>query len=290
MSFLMQWNRAALAAAWMVLGFSQSVLAQRSNPNCPVETVFYDPGNGEDIILPEGYEVSVFAKDLNFPTGIAFRGNKERFQVLVVESGKGLPSGFNEATDCNSNNKATVGGPASPTNPFTPDLTVFDQNGRCIAGRPDYGGCQSGPIGKPGSGHPSYQKDGPAIGLAFEHGFGGGTLFATDSNQGVRGATSGGGNNTSRVVTIDLAANAVNPFITGLPTGDHPTELIVVKEGYIYWSQGSATNSGVTGHDNGGGGNQHDIACQSIQLSNNTFDSGDGHLTSGYSNHGLARP
>jgi hypothetical protein len=42
----------------------------------------------------------------------------------------------------------------------------------------------------------------------------------------------------------------------------------------------------VTGHDNGAGGNQHDIPCQNIRLSDNTFDSGDGHLTSGYSNHG----
>ncbi len=291
MSFPLKWSRATLGAALIALAFARPVSAERSNPNCPVETVFYDPGNGEDIILPEGYKVSVFAKDLNFPTGIAFRGSKDHFQVLVVESGKGLPSGSNEATDCNSNNKATVGGPTSPTNPFTPDLTIFDQNGRCLAGRLDYGGCQSGPIGKPNaSGRPSYQKDGPALGLAFEHGLSGGTLFGTDSNQGVRGAVSGSGNNTSRVVTIDLGANAVNPFITGLPTGDHPTELIIVKDGYIYWSQGSATNAGVTGHDNGGGGNQHDIACQNVQLSNNTFDSGDGHFTSGYSNHGTARP
>jgi len=234
MSFPMQWNRAALGAALIGVTFTQPASAERSNPNCPVETVFYDPGNGEDIIVPKGYKVSVFAKDLNFPTGLAFRGSKGRFEVLVVESGKGLPSGFNEATDCNSNNKATVGGPTSPTNPFTPDLSIFDQGGRCIAGRADYGGCQSGPIGKPNaSGRPSYQKDGPALGLAFEHGLSGGTLFAADSNQGVRGAASGGGNNTSRIATIDLGANAVNPFINGLPTGDHPTELIVVKDGYI---------------------------------------------------------
>ena len=52
----------------------------------------------------------------------------------------------------------------------------------------------------------------------------------------------------------------------GLPTGDHPTEQILVKDGWVYWSQGSATNAGVTGHDNGGGGNQHEIACQQITL------------------------
>src|SRR5207237_2347891 len=59
-----------------------------------------------------------------------------------------------------------------------------------------------------------------------------------------------------------------------------------------YWSQGSATNSVVTGHDNGAveSGRQHDIACQNITLSGNTWDSGDGHMTSGYSDHGVARP
>jgi hypothetical protein len=46
----------------------------------------------------------------------------------------------------------------------------------------------------------------------------------------------------------------------------------------------------VVGHDNGGGLNQQDIPCQDIVLSENTFDSGDGHHTSGYSPHGVARP
>jgi hypothetical protein len=112
-------------------------------------------------------------------------------------------------------------------------------------------------------------------------------LFVTDSNQGARGAR-GIGNNTSRIVTID-GAGVVHPVIPGLPTGDHPTEQIVVKDGWIYWSQGSATNAGVTGHDNGAGGNQHDIACQQVKLSDALFDSGD-HKTSGYSNHGVQRP
>ena len=247
--------------------------ATKSNAACPLETVLYDPGNGEDIVVPRGYKVSVFAQGLNFPTGIAFLGDKKHFKVLVVESGTGLPSA------CNNNELPDFGGKFSPGNPFTPDLLIFDQDGRKVAG----------PIGKPTASGGGYQPDGPAIGLAFEHGFNGGTLFATDSNQGARGAP-GRGNNTSRVVTIDLASGRVTPFIRGLPTGDHPTELIIVKDGYIYWSQGSATNSGVTGHDNGAGGNQHDIACQDITLSENVWSSGDGHFTSGYSNHGQTRP
>src|SRR2546428_3369938 len=163
-----------LAAAISSLPSGAASAAERSNPNCPVEKAFYDPGNGQDIAVPEGYKVSVFAKDLNFPTGIAFRGDRKNFHVLVIESGKGLPSGSNEATDCNSNNKTTVGGPFSPSNPFTPDLTILDQDGNCVAGRPDFQAhgrpCRHGPIGKPsGPKSASFQKDGPAIGLAFEH-------------------------------------------------------------------------------------------------------------------------
>ena len=68
----------------------------------------------------------------------------------------------------------------------------------------------------------------------------------------------------------------VTPFITGLPTGDHPTEHFAFKGNWIYWSQGSTTNSGVVGLDNGGGANQQDIPCQDIRLSHNVFDSGGG--------------
>jgi len=243
-----------------------------SNSNCPEESVFYDPGNGEDIVVPKGFKVEVFAKGLNFPTDIAFVGGKDDFKVYVLESGTGLPG------KCN-NNVGVYGGPLAANNPFTPDILIFDNDGRRIGG----------PLGKPSSGGGGFQSDGPAIGLSFEHNFEGGTLYATDSNQGVRGAP-GKGNNTSRIVRVNLSGGTIAPIIVGLPTGDHPTEQILVKDGWLYWSQGSATNSGVTGHDNGGGGNQHDIACQKITLSQNVWDSGDGHTTSGYSNHGVHRP
>ena len=44
-----------------------------ANPICPANTAFFDPGNGENIVVPPGYSVSVFKAGLNFPTGIAFR-------------------------------------------------------------------------------------------------------------------------------------------------------------------------------------------------------------------------
>src|ERR687887_2587686 len=71
----------------------QTALAQTAtNPNCPAEAVFYNPGNGEDIIVPQGYKVEVFARDLNFPTDVAFRSTGGgSLQVVVIESGTGLP-------------------------------------------------------------------------------------------------------------------------------------------------------------------------------------------------------
>jgi glucose/arabinose dehydrogenase len=276
-------HRAAIAAAVLAVtvavpsagSFAQGAGGTtRGNAQCPGEDVFYDPGSAQDIVVPAGYKAEVFARDLNFPTAIAFMGDGENFKVLVLESGSGLPG--------RCNNPDTFPATAA-ANPLTPDVLVFDQDGHQMAG----------PLGKPGVSTKPFQTHGPAIGLAFERVFQGGRLFATDSNQGTDGGSPPGSasNNSSRIVNVDLAGNgAVSPFITGLPTGDHPTEQVLVKDGFIYWSQGSATNSSVVGHDNAGGTHQHDIPCQTIKLSDNTFDSGDGHMTSGFSNHGVARP
>ena len=250
-------------------------LADKANPVCPTESVFYDPGGGEDIVVPAGYRVEVFARDLNFPTNIVFAGQGPNFTAVVLESGTGLPS------SCNNNTLVPGVGKFAPNNPFTPNLLVFDRFGNRMAG----------PLGKPTATGGGLQPDGPAIGLAFERGPQGGRLFVTDSNQGIRGAP-GTGNNSSRISTINPNSGEVTPFIPGLPTGDHPTEQIEVNGNWLYWSQGSATNAGVTGHDNGGpqGANQHEIACQPVTLSDNTWDSGDGHRSSGYSTHGDTRP
>src|SRR5579884_211551 len=252
------------------LGSAQQTKVVLANPLCPQETVLFNPGNGEDIVLPSGYKVSVFAKGLNFPTGIAFLGNRQRFAVFVLESGHGLPSRCNDET-------AVSGGTFASTNPFTPDILVFDQGGHLIAG----------PLAKPTATGGGFQPHGPAIDIAFEHGTAGGRLFATDSNQATHG---GGQNNSSRIVTVNLVSGQVTPFITNLPTGDHPSEQLAFKGEFIYWSQGSTTNSGVVGRDNNGGLNQQDIPCQDITLSNNVFDSGLGVKTSGYSPFGVQRP
>ena len=75
-----------------------------ANPICPDNTALFNPDKGQDIVLPAGFKVSVFAKGLNFPTGIAFRGNSQSFEVYVLESGHGLPS------VCNDQSSPVVGG------------------------------------------------------------------------------------------------------------------------------------------------------------------------------------
>jgi hypothetical protein len=62
------------------------------------------------------------------------------------------------------------------------------------------------------------QPHGPAIDLAFEHGFQGGRLLVTGSNQATHAE---GQNNSSRIVTVEPNTGLVTPFSTGLPTGDH---------------------------------------------------------------------
>jgi len=174
---------------------------------------------------------------------------------------------------------AWPGGPFDINNPFTPDILVFNRNGTLVRG----------PLGKPTSSGGGFQPSGPAIDIAFVNGLSGGRLFATDSNQSTH--QHNGQNNSSRIITVNPMTGMVDPFITNLPTGDHPTEQLAFRgDGWIYWSQGSTTNSGVVGLDNGGGQNQSDIPCQDITLSQNVFSSGNGVFTSGYSPFGVTNP
>src|SRR5207247_9973835 len=171
-----------------------------------------DPGVGQEMVVPAGFKVSVVKSGLNGATGIAFLGNARSFQVFVLESGHGLPSQCNEQG-------SFPGGTFVNNNPFTPDILVFDQNGLLLRG----------PLGKPTPAGGGFQPAGPAIDIAFEHGRKGGRLFATDSNQSIRG---GGQSNSSRIVIIDHDTGKVTPFITGLPTGDHPAEMLAFKHGW----------------------------------------------------------
>src|SRR6266404_9394880 len=265
-----QWTLLGSAVAQALLAWPLAAHgANVGNALCPGEEVLFNPGNGQDITVPDGYTVSVFASGLNFPTGIAFRATGEDgFEVYVLESGHGLPSRCNDEIGWQ---KARL-----PGNPFTPDIVVFSSRGTLLRtlGKPTDATSDAG-------GTNTFLPHGPAVDVAFENGLAGGRLFATDSNQATH--THNGQNNSSRIVTVDPTTGKVTPFISNLPTGDHPTEQLAFKGGWIYWSQGSTTNSGVVGRDNGGGANQPDIPCQEITLSQNVFDSGGGVMTSGYS-------
>jgi glucose/arabinose dehydrogenase len=262
---------AALAFAALLAVPAGAGAATVANPLCENNTAFFGPKLPPDITLPAGYTATVFASGLNQPTGIAFTGDSANFQVYVLESGHGLPSVCNEQSSFGT-------GDFDPNNPFTPDILVYNSAGKLIRG----------PLGKPNAAGTGFQAAGPAVDIAFEKGLAGGRLFATDSNQATH--THNGQNNSSRIVTVDPTTGKVTPFIVGLPTGDHPTEQLAFHGKWIYWSQGSTTNSGVVGRDNGGGQNQSDIPCQTIKLSQNVFDSGGGVNTSGYSPFGVTQP
>src|SRR5580704_14894073 len=76
-----------------------------------------------------------------------------------------------------------------------------------------------------------------------------GRLFTTDN------ASDGG-----RIVTVDPTTGKVVPLITGLPAG--PTGQLAFQDGWIYWSAGATTNSGVLNKSDGGPFGQPDIPCQ----------------------------
>jgi hypothetical protein len=55
------------------------------NPLCLGEFVSFNPGQGEDLVVPAGFTVSVFTSGLNAPTGIAFLGDAEKFRFPRIK-------------------------------------------------------------------------------------------------------------------------------------------------------------------------------------------------------------
>src|SRR5260370_28635755 len=127
-----------------------------ANPICPDNTANFNPTVPPSIDLPPGFTASVFVSGLNFPTGIAFLGDSQNFQVFVLESGHGLGG-----SRCNEQDDPIVGGTFSSTNPFTPDILVFNRNGKLIRA----------PLGKPTSSGGGFQPAAPAIHNAVLTGF-----------------------------------------------------------------------------------------------------------------------
>jgi len=173
------------------------------NPLCPGEEVLFNPDHGQDIVVSQGFTVSVFASWLNYPTGIAFRGNAHRFEVYVLESGRFPTSRCNDGVAWQSK--------GLPGNPFTPDIRVFDKSAKLLR-----------TIGKPADAStetPGAFSPNSVVDIAFEHGSAGGRPFATDN------ASDGG-----RIAAVDPATGKVVPLITGLPAG--PTGQLAFHGGW----------------------------------------------------------
>src|SRR6266704_1522486 len=66
--------RPVVAAVASLLALPTAAYAATvANPLCPTNRANFNPSNGEDIVVPAGFKVSVLDSGLNFPTGLAFR-------------------------------------------------------------------------------------------------------------------------------------------------------------------------------------------------------------------------
>lgn len=91
------------------------------------------------------------------------------------------------------------------------------------------------------------------------------------------GGEIGGG----RIVRITLDGKAT-PLVENLPSlGDHHTNRPVVgRDGYVYFGQGTATNSGIVGTDNADYGwlkrfpTFHDVPCADVTLAGRNYQTG----------------
>lgn len=91
----------------------------------------------------------------------------------------------------------------------------------------------------------------------------------------------GGQTDGGKILRIDRKGNSVT-LADGLPgKGDHHTNGPLVHDGFIYFGQGTATNSGIVGKDNKDFGwlerhpDFHDIPCSDIKLTGTNYTSGD---------------
>ena len=115
------------------------------------------------------------------------------------------------------------------------------------------------------------------------------SVIATGENNGPwNGVTFDNGNfyiaeggelNGGKILQITKGGK-VNPVIQNLPSkGDHHTNGPIVNNGFIYFGQGTATNSAVVGEDNAKFGwlkrnpDFHDIPCKDVVLKGKNYES-----------------
>lgn len=102
-------------------------------------------------------------------------------------------------------------------------------------------------------------KNGPWNSLVFHEGY----FYISEGGQLEEG----------RIFRVRPDGSDKKILVENLPSlGDHHTDNLVIKDGYIYFGQGTATNSGVVGPDNYQYGwlkrhpDFHDIPCRDITL------------------------
>lgn len=105
-----------------------------------------------------------------------------------------------------------------------------------------------------------------------------GPWTGVDFYQGNFYIAEGGSKRGGKILRINLSGQ-IDTLLSDLPGGgDHHTNGPVVRNGYIYFGQGAATNSGVVGPDNAHFGwlyrkpGLHDIPCQDIILAGVNFE------------------
>jgi hypothetical protein len=110
----------------------------------------------------------------------------------------------------------------------------------------------------------SGEKNGPWNGVSFDDGY----FYVAE----------GGELNGGKILKINKEG-AITELIENLPSkGDHHTNGPVVAQGYIYFGQGTATNSGIVGEDNADFGwldrhpDFHDIPCEDIILNGENYE------------------
>jgi glucose/arabinose dehydrogenase len=108
------------------------------------------------------------------------------------------------------------------------------------------------------------QKNGPWTGLTFHNG----NFYVSEGGQ-----MEGG-----KILRI-TRDGSLTILAEGLPSlGDHHTDVLVIgSDGYIYFGQGTATNSGIVGTDNADFGwlkrfpDYHDVPCADVTLTGQNF-------------------
>jgi hypothetical protein len=91
-------------------------------------------------------------------------------------------------------------------------------------------------------------------------------------HQGAFYAAEGGQQRGGRIVKI-TRDGVITPLVSDLPSlGDHHTDGPAIKDGFVYFGQGTATNAGVIGEDNAKFGwlkrhpDFHDVPCRDVTL------------------------